>query len=78
MIYCRFMKYRKNHFFSGDLFATLEIHKASLPKVSIIRLKTPEGLMVARQTGIERSRSEYFVVMDSHMEVLTGNVICAS
>ena len=34
--------------------------------------------MTARQTGIERSRSEYFVVMDSHMEVLTGKGICTS
>ena len=28
--------------------------------------------MVARQTGIERAKSEYFIVMDSHMEVVTG------
>lgn len=56
----------------NDLFATLDIHVASLPKVSVIRLRPSHGLMVARQTGIERSRSDYFVVMDSHMEVVTG------
>ena len=71
---CKFEKQRfdRLNFFSGDLFATLDIHIASLPKVSIIRLKTSQGLMVARQTGIERAKSEYFIVMDSHMEVVTG------
>ena len=62
--------------FADDLFAKLDMHVASLSKVFMIRLKKPRGLMVARQTGIERSRSDYFVVMDSHMEVNTGMYFC--
>ena len=58
--------------FVDELFAKLEMHLASLPKVTLIRLNKARGLMVARQTGIERSRSDYFIVMDSHMEVNTG------
>ena len=71
------MKY-SSFFAVDDLFATLDIHVASLPKVSVIRLRPSHGLMVARQTGIERSRSDYFVVMDSHMEVVTGICVFCS
>ena len=45
---------------------------ASISEVKVIRLSKSRGLMVARQTGIKMSRSDYFVVMDSHMEVNTG------
>ena len=50
---------------------------ASISKVKVIRLSKSRGLMVARQTGIKMSRSDYFVVMDSHMEVNTGRLLSA-
>ena len=58
---------------TDELKSPLETHIHSSEKASLIRLPTSVGLMMARQAGIDRATSEYFAVLDSHMEVTEGN-----
>ena len=55
-----------------DLKHKLDVHVKNLPRVTLIRMQSNVGLMMARQAGIDRSHTEYFVCMDSHMEVSMG------
>ncbi|KAL4224381.1 Ricin-type beta-trefoil [Mactra antiquata] len=57
---------------NSELGSKLDIHIRNLPMVRVIRLQESRGLMMARQAGIEELKSEYFVCMDCHMEVLPG------
>ena len=59
--------------FTDNLKTFLDIHIQSLEKVSVIRMNTSVGLMMARQAGIDTTTAEYFVCMDSHMEATEGN-----
>lgn len=55
-----------------DLQYKLEVHVKFLLNVILVRKKVNVGLMMARQAGIDRSKSDYFICMDSHMEVSMG------
>lgn len=55
-----------------DLQYKLDVHVTFLLNVILIRKKENVGLMMARQAGIDRSKSDYFICMDSHMEVSMG------
>ena len=59
---------------SVDVTIIKQIDKylASVKKVKLVRNPEPLGLMMARQNGIEATTSNYFVVMDSHLEVSKG------
>lgn len=56
----------------SELKHKLDVHVRSLSKVVVIRRRVNVGLMMARQAGIDSSNAEYFVCMDSHMEVSLG------
>ncbi|XP_053378355.1 polypeptide N-acetylgalactosaminyltransferase 13-like isoform X2 [Mercenaria mercenaria] len=55
-----------------DLKHKLDVHVRSLPQVILIRKRVNVGLMMARQAGIDRCKANYFICMDSHMEVSLG------
>ncbi|KAL4233838.1 Polypeptide N-acetylgalactosaminyltransferase 4 [Mactra antiquata] len=55
-----------------ELKAKLDYHVDRLSMVEVIRMNESVGLMTARQTGIDRSKAEYFITMDCHIEVVTG------
>ncbi|XP_045197003.2 polypeptide N-acetylgalactosaminyltransferase 4-like isoform X2 [Mercenaria mercenaria] len=57
---------------TDELKSRLEVHVQSLSKVNLIRLNPSAGLMVARQTGIDRCKADYFITMDCHIEVIRG------
>ena len=55
-----------------DLKNFLEKEVTFHKKTSVIKMNPSVGLMMARQAGIERSSSEFFAVLDSHIEVAEG------
>ncbi|WAR03468.1 GALT6-like protein [Mya arenaria] len=50
----------------------VQIHVRNMNKAILIRNEKSRGLMMARQQGIERARSGYFIVLDSHIEFNIG------
>ncbi|XP_052799403.1 polypeptide N-acetylgalactosaminyltransferase 13-like [Mya arenaria] len=50
----------------------VQIHVRNMDNVILIRSEKSRGLMMARQQGIERARSVYFIVLDSHIEFNIG------
>ena len=62
-------------FYLDDLKSRLDIHVLNMEKIRVIRLEKNEGLMTARQTGINAARADIIVVMDAHMEVANGRNI---
>ncbi|KAL4232686.1 polypeptide N-acetylgalactosaminyltransferase [Mactra antiquata] len=57
---------------SEELIAAVDLHVANVNKLKLIRNDESEGLMMARQKGIENTQSEYFIVLDGHIEVTPG------
>lgn len=55
-----------------NLRRKVALHVNSEPKFRLVRNESPLGLMMARQKGIEATRSKYFIVMDGHMETTPG------
>ena len=55
-----------------DLKSRLDIHVSNMEKIRVIRLEKNEGLMTARQAGINAARADVIVIMDAHMEVAEG------
>ncbi|KAK3106638.1 hypothetical protein FSP39_024207, partial [Pinctada imbricata] len=47
----------------------LDMYIAHLPNVRVSRLRSQQGLSIARQLGIDSAKSDVIVVMDSHFEV---------
>ena len=54
------------------LKAAVQIHAANVEKIKLIRNNEAIGLMRARQRGIEETGSDYFIVLDGHIEVTPG------
>eukprot|EP00042_Codosiga_hollandica_P030644 m.179076 g.179076 ORF g.179076 m.179076 type:complete len:594 (-) comp53415_c0_seq2:1232-3013(-) len=50
----------------------LQEHVDLLPKTKLVRLPVRSGLVIARLKGVEASKGEVFVVLDSHIEVVEG------
>ena len=59
-------------YFLDDLKSRLDIHVSNMEKIRVIRLEKNEGLMRARQTGINVASADVIVIMDAHMEVAEG------
>lgn len=55
-----------------DLVTRVKIHVDNVDKLKCVRHEHSLGLMLARQAGINAVESDYFVVMDGHMEVAPG------
>ena len=55
-----------------DLKLAVKIHVSNVKKLKLIENKKSLGLMMARQKGIEAVESEYFIVLDGHIEVTPG------
>ncbi|XP_060562485.1 polypeptide N-acetylgalactosaminyltransferase 13-like [Ruditapes philippinarum] len=54
------------------LKAAVEIHATNVDKIKLLRNEQALGLMRARQRGIEETGSDYFIVLDGHIEVTPG------
>ncbi|XP_060572920.1 polypeptide N-acetylgalactosaminyltransferase 13-like [Ruditapes philippinarum] len=54
------------------LKASVEIHATNVDKIKLLRNEQTLGLMRARQRGIEETGSDYFIVLDGHIEVTPG------
>lgn len=55
-----------------ELMLAVQVHAANVDKLKLIRNENSMGLMMARQKGIENASSEYFIVLDGHIEVTPG------
>lgn len=50
----------------------VDIHVRHVDKLKLVRNERPLGLMMARQRGIEVAKSDFFIVLDGHIEVTPG------
>lgn len=50
----------------------VRIHAANLEKVRVVRHEKARGLMMARQSGVDATTADYFIIMDGLMEVGRG------
>lgn len=51
---------------------TVDIHVENVEKLKLVRNERSLGLMMARQKGIDATISQYFIVLDGHIEVTPG------